>query len=1759
MPPGAWLANYRHYLERLLLSVEELSDPHWEPDTSIDVFLQARGPPVDIPSSEREELRLLALRLAGTVRFLSRVRVYRGLVETAPTLPLLLQDAPGISLENYRVPGCAANMMSIIMVLLGRLCDVEDRDRQAISICSPILQEFRATAMAAARLDHTDTEYPQFHRNGLLQELFYEIDLVPEERMSVGLRMVDFPHHPFMARVSREILEPLYQFFLRIREDFTWSPETKTKGEKHVMRQRVRDYLEMAGRLSDYVIRHHDLAEAKRIPTPRVAWLQVVMRADSVYGFEGDDNQLLRVILRGKIASLLQYSERLRQHAVDHIVERDDEGTRTQRAFNPKSENPFYGLPGVIEEGEVEAMETLASTKFAHVEYVREHLRPFCELIRGCIPSAVTVPDDLPDGRAEFLRPYVGAYLEKAAFLYSAALEYAKSNIEAPFLDPSVIWSLTMARTFHYMIGQPTYGYSRECCDAFLGRISSALSFADRTRTSASHTDVPLSVEIASLPHVPSWTRDRINHLCILELNDAWTCENALLQDEIEASQGIGRGLEKAVAQAEAGYGQNPSGRRHSTARRFSKEELVILWIHRSHHLAQQLHRTTHAAPVAETPEATVGLIRDAVSVLLKNMVALGKASVTYGKHAEGEEPAFFVPSEGTTLFGMAERFVDLYGFHEDSSLLDHAILFENLCTLQEAMIRNPGYLELGIDFPNFDLSSTELEWYGIFPSTRRARSPFFQRLISAVGNLEGSSFDTTLSWGKKEGIRSPIFRWRDCPHVLTHPNRWRNRKSWIGRSTRSGLGAAMGRILMREWTGVVVGELYYGWNVKSSRILPLVAHRIPPQECPNSLFVVRTVLQSAILETPISSGIVPPFGNTGHARLHPDEPWSEFFEFRLRPMVYLVHAGVTQDFSLIGRKGVYSLGELEEISIGYTKLFSTALLLVCRKALQPVYEDDFSISCPPTWGIPGEAVAMFEIMYRICLSIGFPCSDDSLCPLDRHVLLPLIMGARETRALLKTADDYSAYNRFGEVIDADRFIGGLARIIKQERGRASASDSESSSPLGICERRAKIGIGVFFLVCEFVLVRRRPSRVERFVGSYVESAADRSLTTISWIQPTFLAPSPKSPKKQDPETPVDAMDVDERRRPPLKRRIVLNKGSAVSNAAESSSKPVERPAPLARQRRPPSLSPSPRLALAVPVARLHPLPLLGPESSVDGISRMYEFYTRDAEEIGKEYKKVEARDPDGFFRTVEYFSREGLVEPLDALRPTLTIPSSSTLTTRSPAGNGTPATFSSLRRRAARFNGSVRGRVEQVQVGVGETRRVRVGEGDRVSGEAKGEAFGVEGARALSREDPATHQYQSSRVLTYIEERKRAVAEFETRLNLLGCYILFRVRAQFEGEPLRVAAAPPPRQRQFLVRGARRCQLNLISPSSSRGRILGRTTSLVGPAQVQGKKKAVVASRESRESEPEVDPEIITCTVKVKKGKRQSAVELTGPKNEYDSQLWHDRNDLFGCVRCLLADNECVRPRYGDETPTAACTHCRADNTTCELSPVEFDWEMTDAALPDVNAEWMELQLAHARDRGRGRGWDHRALARALHAPPPLYGNRPTFSRRVPSLEREFQRRGGKSGTAHWYGGRRREGRRGWGRVDGSGQGFAATSLRSRRARAFQGDRLPRPSIRLTMDSVEIPSRTAILDACFPNAAAPIVRVAASLQSPLSRPSFSSGRRLTRSLPSTSIFGKAGVLLGSKPNETSEGLRAASLEEGEIDAEGDRGWNFRG
>jgi hypothetical protein len=63
----------------------------------------------------------------------------------------------------------------------------------------------------------------------------------------------------------------------------------------------------------------------------------------------------------------------------------------------------------------------------------------------------------------------------------------------------------------------------------------------------------------------------------------------------------------------------------------------------------------------------------------------------------------------------MAERFVDMYGYHGDGSLFDRALMFNNLNTLFCAMVLDEEYLQCGVDFPNFELSTVDLERYGIY------------------------------------------------------------------------------------------------------------------------------------------------------------------------------------------------------------------------------------------------------------------------------------------------------------------------------------------------------------------------------------------------------------------------------------------------------------------------------------------------------------------------------------------------------------------------------------------------------------------------------------------------------------------------------------------------------------------------------------------------------------------------------------------------------------------------------------------------------------------------------------------------------------------------------------------------------------------------------------------------------------------------------------------------------------------------------------
>jgi hypothetical protein len=328
----------------------------------------------------------------------------------------------------------------------------------------------------------------------------------------------------------------------------------------------------------------------------------------------------------------------------------------------------------------------------------------------------------------------------------------------------------------------------------------------------------------------------------------------------------------------------------------------------------------------------------------------------------------------------------------------------------------------------------------------------------------------------------------------------------------------------------------------------------------------------------------------------------------------------------------------------------------------------------------------------------------------------------------------------------------------------------------------------------------------------------------------------------------------------------------------------------------------------------------------------------------------------------------------------------------------------------------------------------------------------------------PGLHQHQSERVLSYIKEREGILREIQTRKNTLGCYILYRLRAQFEEEdralesrfpagssrtsrkaPVCEEAAPLPPPPSIPFKRGKAMSDEPEIAVLERGSISGSDDiplSVLQSAKGKGKSKAGAAPAHSSKKKSPVQSDdseseragseriesagegsedeggdasrIVTRKVKVKRGKRLVNVEMTGLRNTYDSAERHQANDLFvfdapltstggnkivthaypydekhprfsktwkrqvtlaslptrlfftrgkvsfyslflqllflltgasffqGCVRCSLAESDCVRLRYGDDAPTGACMHCHADNVTCEASPVEFDWEVT-------------------------------------------------------------------------------------------------------------------------------------------------------------------------------------------------------------------------
>lgn len=55
-----------------------------------------------------------------------------------------------------------------------------------------------------------------------------------------------------------------------------------------------------------------------------------------------------------------------------------------------------------------------ASSRNGHIQYLTQWVRPFAALIQCCIPLGALSSAEMPEGRVEFLQPYVVSYIEKA-------------------------------------------------------------------------------------------------------------------------------------------------------------------------------------------------------------------------------------------------------------------------------------------------------------------------------------------------------------------------------------------------------------------------------------------------------------------------------------------------------------------------------------------------------------------------------------------------------------------------------------------------------------------------------------------------------------------------------------------------------------------------------------------------------------------------------------------------------------------------------------------------------------------------------------------------------------------------------------------------------------------------------------------------------------------------------------------------------------------------------------------------------------------------------------------------------------------------------------------------------------------------------------------------------------------------------------------------------------------------------------------------
>ncbi|KAJ6536588.1 hypothetical protein DFH09DRAFT_1091328 [Mycena vulgaris] len=460
---------------------------------------------------------------------------------------------------------------------------------------------------------------------------------------------------------------------------------------------------------------------------------------------------------------------------------------------------------------------------------------------------------------------------------------------------------------------------------------------------------------------------------------------------------------------------------------------LTILWVNRARHLAQALLRVSIIQRFDELPPDMMVVTRKSVRLLLDNMVTLGKASVKYGPYRDRIQPDFFVPSEATTLFGLAEGFVDLFGFEGDEDAARRRAIFGNLELLYSCMLLNPLYADTGVDFPGFDLDIRTLVLFGVTPWIKPSQ---LARVLPGSRAAKHNFGDDLLRYHPELGEAGRfVLALGDEDYTPTQPNTpelgelsviIEEEEGDLSVYSQNPGGFSLVDSPGDEEDGEIPGMDRPCDDDKENDENPA---GIPGYEAESGEILVGR-LSTPEPENSSSRGTIFKYSSRlAKLSLHPQElecytlqpqgSWLEFLEKRVRPMIYFLHAGVTHDFTLVGRKGYYGREEFAEIWYWMERVFlHLRLLLLSHCDTSSQYSGGWGLPFPSACEIPGEATAMFEILYHLCLSVGFPDIQGMELPINRHTLLPLICEARRTRAHFKTPVEFQPYNSFGGLDD---------------------------------------------------------------------------------------------------------------------------------------------------------------------------------------------------------------------------------------------------------------------------------------------------------------------------------------------------------------------------------------------------------------------------------------------------------------------------------------------------------------------------------------------------------------------------------------------------------------------------------------------------------------------------------------------------------------------------------------------------------------------